>query len=204
MAKQRPSSRHKPGPGKGAGTLRIIGGDFRGRRLPIADLDGLRPTGDRQRETLFNWLQFELPGARVADLFAGTGALGLEAASRGAAEVWLIETHPKAARALEQAAGLLRAPVKVARIDALAWLRDRPAASLDGVFVDPPFAADLWQPVLDALTASGCLKAGAFVYLETPRDRALSLPEGWTLAKEKSSGDVTQRLVRLPASPDPA
>jgi len=197
MAK-RPASRRKPSAGKGAGTLRIIGGDYRGRRLPIADLEGLRPTGDRQRETLFNWLQFELPAARVADLFAGTGALGLEAASRGADEVWLIETHPKAVRALSEAAELLGGPIRVQQADALQWVVEREPASLDGVFLDPPFAAELWQPVLDALVTRGCLKPGAFVYIESPRDRTLSPPDGWQVEKEKSSGEVTQRLWRLP------
>ena len=200
---KRPASRRKPNAGKGAGTLRIIGGDYRGRRLPIADLDGLRPTGDRQRETLFNWLQFELPAARVADLFAGTGALGLEAASRGADEVWLIETHPKAVRALREAADLLGGPIQVQQADALQWVAEQAPASLDGVFLDPPFAADLWQPVLDALVASGCLKPGAFVYIESPRDRSLPLPEGWIAEKEKSSGEVTQRLWRLPKEQPP-
>lgn len=199
MAKKRPTSRSKPSASKGAGVLRIIGGDYRGRRLPIADLDGLRPTGDRQRETLFNWLQFELPGARVIDLFAGTGALGFEAASRGAAEVWLIEQQAQAARTLQDNVRLLSdCPVQVCRADALQWLAHPPERPYDGVFVDPPFAADLWSSVLEALVAGRWLAPGGFVYMETPRDRALSLPAGWSVEKEKSSGDVTQRLLRVP------
>ena len=199
MPKQRPSSRartaspRRPG---GAGTLRLIGGDYRGRRLPIADIEGLRPTGDRQRETLFNWLQFELAGATVADLFAGTGALGLEAASRGASEVWLVEQHPKAVVSLQEAVEVLGCSGKVHRGDALLWLKAAEEKAFDGVFVDPPFAADLWQATFEALEVTACLKPGAFVYVEAPRDKALDVPVNWRLEKEKASGDVIQRLFR--------
>lgn len=200
MPRHRSSSRH-PASGRrsaGSGTLRLIGGEYRGRRLPIAELDGLRPTGDRQRETLFNWLQVDIPGARVADLFAGTGALGLEAASRGAAHVWLIERHSRAVRALRESVGLLGCDAEVVAGDALAWLATVPARSLDGVFIDPPFAADLWSSVFDRLRDVEALKPGAFVYVEAPRDKTLAFPADWSVDKEKPSGEVVQRVLRTP------
>ena len=143
---RRPS---KPASARTPGVVRIIGGDWRGTRLPVADRDGLRPTADRVRETLFNWLQPMLPGARVLDLFAGTGALGLEALSRGAREAVLVERDPQLAEGLRQLVARLpggdRAQVVCA--DALAWLRTAPGG-FDLAFVDPPFAGDLWAPAL--------------------------------------------------------
>ncbi|WP_127560517.1 16S rRNA (guanine(966)-N(2))-methyltransferase RsmD [Saccharospirillum alexandrii] len=190
-----PKSARK-GPGRGAGSLRIIGGEYRGRRLGIANLEGLRPTGDRQRETLFNWLQVQTPGARVLDAFAGTGALGLEAASRGASHVWLLEKQPQAVASLKQAVSTLGCAATVVQCDALAWLARAETEPFDLVFLDPPFAAGLWTDALAALIAQKRLAERALVYLESPRQQTLALPDGLQLMKEKHSGDVSMRLYQ--------
>lgn len=180
------------------GRVRIIGGDWRGRRLAVPDRPGLRPTGDRARETLFNWLQGRVAGRRVADLFAGSGALGLEAASRGAARVDSIEFDRELAAALRAAIadwpGSDRVHVHAG--DALAWL-ERLDATLDLVFVDPPFADGLQGRVLDALLRPGRLSTDAAVYVESPRREADPL-EGrsdWRCLREKVQGDVRLQLL---------
>lgn len=184
-----------PAPSARPGTVRIIGGDWRGTKLPVADLDGLRPTADRVRETLFNWLQPMLPGARVLDLFAGTGALGLEAVSRGAREAVLVERDPALAAALRTIAAKLPdgERVRVAHEDALAWLRRGPGP-FDLAFVDPPFAADLWVPVLAALAPH--LAADAWLYVESPADAAPDPGAGWRLHREGRTRDVRYALFR--------
>lgn len=183
-----------------AGTVRIIGGRWRGRKLRFPALPGLRPTGDRLRETLFNWLQFEVPGARCLDLFAGSGALGLEAASREAARVTLVEVDPTAAQALRANCALLGADgVEVIDSDALAWLaQPAPAAeSCAIVFLDPPFAGDLLARAIPLLEASGRLAASTWIYVETAREQALpELPPNWHLHREKCAGEVRCRLFR--------
>ncbi len=125
---------------KRQGSVRIIGGKWRGRRLPVRDLPGLRPSGDRSRETLFNWLQASVEGAVCVDLFAGSGALGLEAASRGAAEVVLVEKLRAAVSDLRAVLLALKADqVTVIESDALQWLGSCPPQSVDIAFIDPPF-----------------------------------------------------------------
>ncbi|MFC6633756.1 16S rRNA (guanine(966)-N(2))-methyltransferase RsmD [Microbulbifer taiwanensis] len=174
--------------------LRIIGGRWRGRKLQFAPVEGLRPTGDRLRETLFNWLQFHLPDARCLDLFAGSGALGLEALSRGAAEVDFVELNRSAAQTLGDQLKLLGADNgRVHHASAADFLAGT-AASYDIVFMDPPFAGDLWQQTLAALT--GHLAEGALVYVETPREKAIALPADWQIEKEKRAGQVCLRLLR--------
>nr|WP_091513701.1 16S rRNA (guanine(966)-N(2))-methyltransferase RsmD [Microbulbifer yueqingensis] len=177
--------------------LRIIGGEWRGRKLQFAPVEGLRPTGDRLRETLFNWLQFRLPGARCLDLFAGSGALGLEALSRGAAAVDFVELNRRAADTLRTQLELLGTDRgRVHHESALQFLAREPGthgAPYDVVFLDPPFAADLWQESLAAL--GGHLAKGARVYVETPRDTPINLPEGWLTEKEKRAGQVCMRLL---------
>ena len=191
MNKRPQSGREAP-----AGSVRIIGGRWRGTRLPVPARPGLRPTSDRVRETLFNWLMPVLPGAKVLDLFAGSGALGLEAASRGAASVQLVEADPQLAQALQSAAARLEAAaqLRVHRGDALAWLREAGDGGFDIAFVDPPFAAGLWEPVLAALPR--LLAAEAWLYLESPAGHAPAVPPEWRLHREGATRDVRYALYR--------
>jgi 16S rRNA (guanine966-N2)-methyltransferase len=187
----------KQAPGK----VRIIAGRWRGTRLPVADRPGLRPTADRVRETLFNWLQPMLPGARVLDLFAGSGALGLEAVSRGAAQATLVERDGDLARSLEALAGKLEggAAVAVVHADAMAWLHGQRDATFDLAFVDPPFDANLWGGVLPALLPK--LAAEAWLYVESPLDTEPSLPSEWVLHREGRTRDVRYALYRQQGQP---
>lgn len=174
--------------------LRIIGGRWRGRKIAFAPVEGLRPTGDRLRETLFNWLQFYLPGSRCLDLFAGSGALGLEALSRGAAAVEFVELDPGAARILGEQLKVLEADNGQVHNCAAQVFLSQPGEPCNLVFVDPPFAGDLWQETLSALEASGRLAPGALIYVESPRDTPLAVPDGWQLEKEKQAGQVKMQL----------
>lgn len=189
--------------GGGRGRIRIIGGDWRGRRLPVPEVPGLRPTGDRGRETLFNWLMPRLPGAVVLDLFAGSGALGLEAASRGAASATLVEQDTVAANHLRAVITELDAGdrVRVLQTDALEYLAQLAPASLDVVFVDPPYAAGLARPALDCLLRGDLLKPGARVYWESDSAQAEpSLQAPWQLLREKMVGQARMRLLTLASS----
>ncbi|MES9860248.1 MAG: 16S rRNA (guanine(966)-N(2))-methyltransferase RsmD [Candidatus Thiodiazotropha sp. LLP2] len=181
-----------------ASQVRIIGGEHRGRRLPFADLPGLRPTGDRVRETLFNWLQPRMAGARCLDLFAGSGSLGIEAASRGAGRVVMVDTAATVVRQLEENRQSLKLnQVSIVRADALQWLEQEPTA-FDVVFLDPPFSANLLGPLCHKL-AQGWLAADARIYLEDETSRTLPvLPEGWQLLKEKMAGQVRYGLASAP------
>jgi 16S rRNA (guanine966-N2)-methyltransferase len=153
---------------RGAGEIRIIGGQWRRTRLPVLDRPGLRPTPDRVRETLFNWLGQSLEGWRCADVFAGTGALGLEAASRGAAQVVLCEQDRALTQQLQQHLTKLHAQqVQVVSGDGLHWLRQQAGAQWDLVFLDPPFAAEWFESAVQA--ASQAIAAQGLVYLEAPR-----------------------------------
>jgi 16S rRNA (guanine966-N2)-methyltransferase len=183
---------------KQAGTVRIIGGKWRGTRLPVRDIPGLRPTSDRGRETLFNWLQTHIRGAMCADLFAGTGVLGLEAASRGASRVVLLEKSRDAADDIRQSLAKLKADqAEVIEGDALAWLARCAPGSLDIVFVDPPFGQDLEARVMELLSAGDCVRNGGFVYLETARDARFDLPgPAWEVSRETIMGDVQIRLLK--------
>ena len=188
----------KPAPRTEHGKVRIIGGRWRGTRLAVAASPGLRPSGDRVRETLFNWLMPVLAGARVVDVFAGTGALGLEAVSRGAAHAVLVERDAALARSLSETVARLSAQesIEVAHGDALAWLGRQAPASFDVAFVDPPFDADLWQPALAALLPK--LAPGAWLYVESPPERAPKLPGEWTLHREGRTREVRYALYRAP------
>ncbi|MBN8261014.1 MAG: 16S rRNA (guanine(966)-N(2))-methyltransferase RsmD, partial [Xanthomonadales bacterium] len=170
-------------------------GRWRGTRLPVPDVAGLRPTSDRVRETLFNWLQPMLPGARVLDLFAGSGALGLEAVSRGASSAVLVEADPGLAGALQAAVARLDAggEVQVQRADALAYL-DRDGPCFDLAFVDPPFAAGLWPAVLARLP--GRMAADGWLYVESPASLAPVPPVEWRLHREGQTRDVRYALYR--------
>ncbi|MFT4198375.1 MAG: 16S rRNA (guanine(966)-N(2))-methyltransferase RsmD [Pseudoxanthomonas sp.] len=180
----------------GGGQVRIIGGHWRNSRLPVPPQAGLRPTGERVRETLFNWLAPVLPGLRVLDLFAGSGALGLEALSRGAAGAVLVERDPAQAGRLREVVARLGTQdrAEVVAADALDWLERQPPAGFDLAFVDPPFAAGLWPRVLERLPAR--LAAGGWLYLESPRDQAPAPGPGWGLHREGRSGQVRYALYR--------
>ena len=177
-----------------AGKVRIIGGRWRGTRLPVPDRPGLRPTADRVRETLFNWLQPVLAGACVLDLFAGSGALGLEAVSRGAARATLVERDGDLASGLRALAGRLEggAAVTIVHADALAWLHGQADAAFDLAFVDPPFDANLWGGILPALVSK--LSAHAWLYVEGPADATPVLPSDWTLHREGRTREVRYAL----------
>jgi len=178
-------------------SVRIIGGDWRGRRLQVADVPGLRPTGDRCRETLFNWLQPWVAAADCADLFAGTGALGFEAASRGAASVLMIEKHRRAQMVLRQSIEQLQAvQIKLHEGGAMSLIDEFKPDSYDLVFVDPPFDSNLGGIVLKRLDETACVRRGGFVYVESPASTVLPAPEGWSLWRDQQIGDVRMQLFR--------
>jgi 16S rRNA (guanine966-N2)-methyltransferase len=152
--------------GRAPGEVRLIGGLWRRSKLPVADRPGLRPTPDRVRETLFNWLGQDLTGWRVLDAFAGSGALGFEAASRGAAEVRLLEWDAQLLASLQASRARLGATaLQVERADAMVWMARAAAGSFDLVLLDPPFGSGLASPAL--AQAARLAGPGAFVYLET-------------------------------------
>ncbi|KAF1017588.1 MAG: Ribosomal RNA small subunit methyltransferase D [Stenotrophomonas maltophilia] len=188
------------GRGGNDGQVRIIGGRWRNTRLPVPTLPGLRPSSDRVRETLFNWLMPVLPGARVLDLFAGSGALGLEAVSRGAAHATLVERDAQLARNLQAAVAKLQAAdqISAAQADALRWLQGAPAQGADIVFVDPPFADSLWEGVLAQLPQH--LAARPWLYLESPAGQAPALPPDWLLHREGGTREVRFALYRRAAA----
>lgn len=197
MSRARP-----PAAGRG-GTreLRIIGGRWRSRRLQFLDLPGLRPTPDRVRETLYNWLQFELLDRHVLDLFAGSGALGFEALSRGAASLTLIEQDARQAEQLRRVATALEAAsCQVITADSLRWLRDAaaPAGGYGLILLDPPFHQGLPAQALAALAGKGWLQPGTWVYLETEQEpQALALPPGLVQHRETRAGLVRSLLLRV-------
>lgn len=183
-----------------SGQIRIIGGRWRGRKLAVADLPGLRPTTDRVKETVFNWLQFELQQARVLDAFAGTGSLGLEALSRGAEQVTFIEKSPQAAKQLQQNLAVLQAQAnsQVILADANQALSHLPVQSeqdaFDVIFLDPPFGQNLLQPCLQLIHDRQLSKPGSFIYIETEKGLDYAIPPHWTLHREKQAGQVLSRL----------
>ncbi|WP_027484487.1 16S rRNA (guanine(966)-N(2))-methyltransferase RsmD [Rhodanobacter sp. OR87] len=184
------------------GRIRIIGGSLRNSRLEVPNLPGLRPTVERVRETLFNWLAPVIDGARCLDLCAGTGALGIEALSRGAAAVQFVERDARAAQALRANLARLKADGgQVAALEAEAFLRGT-AQPCDVVFLDPPFALELWPALARQLEQGGWLAARAWIYVESPRGPAPALPPNWQLHREGQAGEVRFALYRraLPLS----
>jgi 16S rRNA (guanine966-N2)-methyltransferase len=185
---------------KMANTLRIIGGEWRGRRIRFPAVEGIRPTPDRVRETLFNWLAAVVSGSRCLDLFAGSGALGLEALSRGAAAVTFVERDRAAASGLRATAELL-APdrANVVQADAMTWLA-RDTTPFDIVFLDPPFDSDLLAGALDALESRGWLAADAWIYVEMPARRGPPpIPASWRPHRSGRAGEVGYHLARREA-----
>jgi 16S rRNA (guanine966-N2)-methyltransferase len=184
-------------------TLRIIGGVWRGRKLTFPEVEGLRPTSDRTRETVFNWLQPHLGGSRCLDLFAGSGALGFEAASRGAVEVVLIENNQQAFFQLKQNADMLKATNCNIKHSSASQASSELTTPFDVVFIDPPYQADLWTATANSLVTHGLLSSGALIYLEYPAKQNMpSLPPSWHLLKEKKAGDVKYCLFEFQGGED--
>lgn len=187
--------------------LRIIGGRWRGRKLAFPDGEGLRPTSDRIRETLFNWLQDDIADARCLDLFAGSGALGLEALSRGAANVLMCDSNPQVIRQLQANLDTLQAEgAELLQAPALDMLQAGPTGQpFDVVFLDPPFAQQLLGRCIHMLEAHGWLAPMAKIYLESASEQEFpELPENWQLLREKTAGQVSYRLALRKPPADPA
>ncbi len=180
-----------------AGQIRIIGGQWRGRKLPVPDSAGLRPTTDRVRETLFNWLAPDIQEARCLDCFAGSGALGLEALSRYAASATLLELERAVAQQLSQNLQTLRAThANVVQTNTLQWL-SQAGQPFDVVFVDPPFRKGLLQETLTLLEQNGWLADEALIYVESEMEHGTpQAPANWDLYREKIAGQVAYRLYQ--------
>ena len=193
MSKRPGTGNRKSPPGR----LRIVAGIWRSRLLEIADAPGLRPTSARVRETLFNWLAPRIQGARCLDLFAGTGALGLEALSRGAASCDFVEKSAVAASALRSNIATLKAEsASVHKTAAEQFLQREAGKAYDVVFLDPPFAAEMLTELCRLLVASNALAKDARIYIEEDRNHpALELPEKWQVLKSKTAGSVRYSLL---------
>lgn len=179
--------------------VRIIGGEWRSRKLSFPESEGLRPTPDRVRETLFNWLQSVTPAARCLDLFSGSGALSFEALSRGAASATLIDSSPLVCRSLRNNLQSLKAQnAEVVESNALNWLEAQPkdmSARFDLVFLDPPFRKGFLKPIAELLESRNLLAEDAYIYVETERELGTpELPSNWQLHREKQAGQVSYRL----------
>jgi 16S rRNA (guanine966-N2)-methyltransferase len=203
MAKQRAADAGRTSATAESGELRIIGGEWRGRKLRFPALPGLRPSPNRVRETLFNWLQPELAGAACLDLFAGSGALGLEALSRGAGSCWFVEMARPASRQIRQHLETLRCDSgRIVEADALHWLdtaADTPRFHI--VFLDPPFRQGLASACCERLEHSGRLSDNALIYVEAAVDEGLpAVPANWSLHRDKQAGQVAYRLFRRVAA----
>ncbi len=180
------------------GSIRIIAGKHRGRKLPVMMSPGLRPTTDRIKETVFNWLMPYLPASRCLDCYAGAGSLGFEALSRGASELTLLELDKQVARQLKQNITLLNAAnVNAVQTDTLHYLQHQVASRQDIVFVDPPFHQGLIEQTI-ALLSKGWVAEHSLIYIEMERDiSTLNTPEKWLLLKQKKSGQVAYALYQV-------
>jgi 16S rRNA (guanine966-N2)-methyltransferase len=178
--------------------LRIIGGQWRGVRISFPDHAELRPSPDRVRETLFNWLQPVILGARCLDLFAGSGALGIEALSRGAAEAVLVERDAQTIKCIQDTVQRLNATaVRVVQADALKYLDAPPDRPFNVVFLDPPYASGVLPQVCDKLANRGWLAPSALIYLEAPSDAPLpAMPQAWVAHRSRQAGQVGYHLLR--------
>jgi len=193
MANNRPSG----------GQVRIIAGQWRSRRLPIQDLEGLRPTTDRVRETLFNWLAGDLTGARILDCFGGSGALCLESLSRFASYAKVFELQAGAAQQLQKNLKTLKcdsSTAEVIRGDTLKLLAAQPSEGFDIIFIDPPFRKGLAAKTIQLIVDNGWLNKNAHIYVETESETTdLSVPADWVQLKEKKAGQVIYRLYQYQA-----
>ena len=178
--------------------VRIIGGQWRGRKIAFADGEGLRPTGDRIRETLFNWLMPVLPDARCLDVFAGSGVLGFEALSRGAAQCTLLERNAQAVRSLRMAQQQLGAETaNIVLADSVSWLGSA-STGFDIVFIDPPFADSTLSPaaVVASLEQYKLLAEDPWIYVEQPATVLMAPPEGFATYRQQRAGQVCYALWR--------
>ena len=180
---------------KDRGRLRIIAGKWRSRKLVFPERENLRPTPDRVRETLFNWLQADVPGSVCLDLFAGSGALGFEAASRGAGQVILVEQDREASAALAQNIDILEAGnIQLVKDDALGWLQQNHCL-YDIVFLDPPYSAGLLGRCCELLESGKNLAENAKIYIEHALgDEGFNIPDNWECLKHQSAGQVSYKL----------
>jgi 16S rRNA (guanine966-N2)-methyltransferase len=197
MPRKNPSGPNRAPHATGRNAVRIVGGEWRGRLLRFPAVPGIRPTPDRVRETLFNWLQQRVAGSRCLDLFAGSGALGLEALSRGAAEVVFVDLEPAVTHYLVGQLKDFRCERgQVVRSDAARYL-DGPVQAFDLVFLDPPFDAKVLPDICARLERGGWLAPGGYAYLEAPAGAGPpELPPGWTLLRSKRAGEVGYHLAR--------
>lgn len=182
-----------------SGVVRIIAGHWRGSKLEVLNQDGLRPTADRVRETVFNWLMHDLPGARCLDLCAGTGALGFEALSRGAKSVTMVDASHAVCQSLQLNAKRLLEPdserfdAQIVHADAISYLQSLPASGdLDLLFIDPPYQLNNHQQLFELVEQSGALSENALIYSEYPKQRKseITAPSNWQTIKEKNTGNV--------------
>lgn len=178
--------------------IRIIAGKWRSRQIRFPNIDGLRPTGDRIRETLFNWLAADIPGSRCLDLFSGSGALCFEALSRGAGQCLALEKHPQAIDCLTESKSLLGASgLTIAHKDSLKYLQQAPDNPFDIVFIDPPFDLDLINEVCALTEQNGWIASGGAIYCELPaQQNNFTPPSNWQVARNKQSSGVNYILFR--------
>jgi len=175
-------------------TIRIIAGQWRGRKLTVTNAEGLRPTGDRVRETLFNWLMPHTAGSRCLDLYAGTGALGLEALSRGASFVQFAEYNSAAAQQLNRNLQTLQCSDAQVYTGDAQKLLESGGEPYDIIFIDPPFSQNLWLHSLELLVQKGFLHRDTLVYIEHPKSQTLAFAPQWQCHREKTAGDVCYAL----------
>lgn len=190
-------SKHFAAHGAGEpGQLRIIGGQWRGRKLMFPSVPGLRPSPDRVRETVFNWLMHSVSGARCLDLFAGSGALGLEALSRGASHCSFVDSSGPACRSIGDHLRTLHCDTAaVANSETRVWLRQTAPQPFDIVFLDPPFRGELLGECCELLESGGWLAAAAWIYVEAASDETLpAVPANWRLHRDRVAGKVAYRL----------
>ncbi|AZR41383.1 16S rRNA (guanine(966)-N(2))-methyltransferase RsmD [Marinobacter salarius] len=192
----------KPRPASNGGELRIIGGDWRSRKLRFPEAGGVRPTPARTRETLFNWLTHHLPGSRCLDLFAGSGALGLEALSRGAGPTTFVDHTPALAQALRSNLRLLKSENGEVACQAVdTYLAQPPAKPVDILFMDPPFRQGWLENLFPMIADKGWVKPGGWIYAEHESDIPTpTAPANWILHRQKTAGQVTYCLFRVEGS----
>jgi len=201
MSRRNSAARPRPKQPIEESVLRIIGGEWRSRKISFPAIEGLRPTPDRVRETLFNWLQTYTPGSCGLDLFCGSGALGLEALSRGAQHVTFVDQAPEVVHQLKSNLQLLKAQnAEVITASVMTWLEQRVTdeeARYDLVFLDPPFRKELIEKVAVLLESRNLLRDGAIIYIETEIEWVpQGIPFHWELLREKGAGQVMSRLYR--------